>query len=205
MTTRKQKQKNKRQSENSFTPGESVSRYVGPIVPQQMVQQVSLVTKLMGYQFDAATDASGNYSIATLTDLTLLQDWASFVSNYREFRILGVKLMYMPSKKYTSVNTTANITKNAVFCAIDRNGPTFTPYVAVNGIIQNESCKMYSFEEPWQRSWRMNGLEESGFTPASTTNGPSFVAFQLYSTGNQVSYVMGKFYMQLLVEWRGGN
>jgi len=181
---------------------ESVS-YHGPIVSPTANNQVTIASRLFPYQADLTSDASGTVSTVFGGDLSIFQDWSSMAASYKEYRVLGATLQFMPSKKYTSFQTPTNITKNPCFIYIDRTGPTFVGPTVLNGVIQNESVKMVSLEEPWKMTWKMNGIDESGFVNVTSPN--PFVAIGVYSIANTISFNMGKCLLKVLVEFRGSG
>jgi len=193
---RKAKAKHGKTKRQKTELGPSSITYKGPIVPPLARGELDVHTQLVAFTATLVSDVSGNIATYLVNNISGATDWSSLSSLYKEYRVLGVRIDYMPHNRYSKVTTICT----PFVIAIDHSGSTSTP-VSYDELIQYGSAVKKSIEDPWSMSARMSGTEEAQFRPIGTVT-PLF-GFKLFATGLTANTTYGRYFYYWLVQFRG--
>ncbi len=182
------------------TPVNAIT-YRGPYNTPALLEASDLHTFVLVYNGTIASDGTGK--IATVFDnysqATSAADWAGLAGLFKEYRILGMKLIYTPWNQYSKATTVSTVPVRSV---IDRTNST--ALASLNDASGYSSCKIHSLENPFTRSIRMDGVDESSWilstgSPATTAR----LYIKLFANGLSNSTTYGDYTMYIVVQFRG--
>jgi len=167
----------------------------GPILLPRSMEQEEVQEFNTSYSISLTSNASGVVDAQYGTGLvTSVGDWANVAAAWHEYRVLGMKLHYTPYK--TFVTTNAYPPMDAVD---DRaSGATLGSYASA---ANHESVTQHSSFSDIIRTIKMNGPEESDWTPMGTTFTWGYI--KLYCSGTSNTQLMGQILLTFLVQVRG--
>jgi hypothetical protein len=193
---RKSKSKHGKSKRQRTELGPSVMSYKGPIVPPAARGELDVHTQTVSFTGLLTSDGSGFIATYLVNGISAATDWAGLAALYKEYRVLGVKVDYMPHNRYSKVTTAC--TPFAI--AIDHSGSTSAP-VSYDEVIQYSSGTKKSSEDPWTMTARMSGAEEAQFRPITTVT-PIF-GFKLFASNLTATTTYGRYFYYWLVQFRG--
>lgn len=124
-----------------------------------------------------------------------LSDWTNFQGLYVEYRTLGLRVEFFPNNRYNK----ATVVCTPAIALVDREAGTLGSYQVA---MSHESAKKVSWEDPWSIEARMNGPNEANWI--DTSSSPTYMYYvKFYSDGLSVSTAYGRFFVYLLIEFRG--
>lgn len=171
--------------------------YTGPIIPPTAKGELDTHTQLIGYTALLQSSGAGQITTYFVNNISAATDWASLASLYKEYRVLAIKVDYMPYNRYSKATST---TTTPAIIAVDRSGNTTTPS-SYDELMQYSSAQKKSLEDPWSFSCKMSGTEEAQFRPTTST-APGF-GFKFYSDSLSLSTTYGRYFFYWLVQFRG--
>jgi len=158
--------------------------------------QQNLVTFALHFDFAAATDAAGTYSVNLQDSPASAAGWANFVALWSEYRTLCLKVDFDPT-----VSVGGNTVREFAPMGSAVDYTTGTVPTTMNGLAQSESFLEFPGQRRWSRVALMQSATDSGFiptaSPASTKN------IHILSLGNTINMNIGRINVILLVQFRG--
>ncbi len=141
------------------------------------------------------SDASGVVaSFVSTTGASTAQDFSSYSSCFAEYRVLGIRVSYLPFTPFGASNySTGNV--------VSVHDAALTTPGSAAAVAAAPSRKLINFGMPWSMEWRMNGVDEAGFIQTSTT--ANYGGIQWYATNGAVSTAYGAYTADFLIEFRG--
>lgn len=168
--------------------GVTKTKYVGPIDSPSFKMASDVHTFLCRNQGALASSGTGviNPVIDCYLQASSSPEWAGLSPNFKEFRVLALKIEFIPWNQYSKPTTT---TTTPMYVTADRSDGTALSSLA--DAVKSASCQIYSIDNRWSRSIKMDGVEESlwtavGASPATTNR----FYLKLFATGlaNSTSY-----------------
>jgi len=191
----KQKQHSGKKTGKLINPSASAQTYKGPIQDRvdSSGQDLHVLTK--GFTVTCQSSAGGVVNDVIAADATLINDWSALAAVYGEYRILGMKVTFMPDNRYSKVTTTVI----PGISVVDRSGAgALTSY----GIAMNHaSAHLFSLEDPETREVKMENAEESQFINISAPVVKQWVKF--YASGESITTLYGLYFVWLKIQFRG--
>lgn len=181
--------------------GVSLVQYKGPI--QRKAQQPQTYRVPLRQTYNISSAAAGYVEIfATTANATGCSEWASIAPLWREYRVLGLRLEYMPCYDMSGTNRTCYPGAIASY-----HGPIPAWQGAVTSSSFNNTWLMEGSTtfhpcRSFVKEWRMGDVEEAQFFNTSA----SYSAGGIYGvTGGttSASTVFGAVYITVLVEFKG--
>lgn len=176
------------------TPSKTIV-YNGPIVLKQAMEERTLHSLQLVQELQLSSTSGGLITNVFPSNPNGTSDWSSLAVAFDEYRTLGFEVMFFPDNRYSK--TTTNCTPLAV--VIDRDNSTVLS--SYTNASQYESCTFKSIEDPWTRTVRMCGIEDSSFTN-TTSPVPTFY-IKLYGQNYSTSTAYGLILIKYLVQFRG--
>ncbi len=168
-------------------------RYKGPVILPTSSEQVLTQKINETYMVAATTSGGGAIDLVFGDSPAVLSDWASLASMWHEYRVLGIKLTYVPIKQVASwAYGVAHVT-------VDRKSSA-----ALGGITaatQHESCRVETMYSKWFREVKSESVEELDFYSTSSPTAMKYI--KVYSSDNATIQTVGRFYLTFLLELRG--
>lgn len=156
-------------------------------------------TTVSTFYLDAiiATSVAGVVNGVFNNDPSLSINWAAYASSWNEYRVLGIKFMYVPG----NVVNTAVLNGFTGYHSLIR-GLTTPVTTSLSEAASTGISRPWTAFRPWSREWRMMDVEESAFiqtgAPATTSN-----TLALYASGGTASTTYGHLSIMYLVQFRG--
>ncbi len=163
-------------------------KYLGPLDTPAFKQASDVHTFLLHNQGALVSSAGGviNPVIDSYTQATSCPEWSTLSPNFKEWRVLGMVIEYIPWNQYSKPTTVAT---TPMYTTADRSSATALSSLA--DAASSASCQIKSMENRWKRSIRMDGVEEAQWTAVGNTTGvTSRMYIKLFATGlaNSTSY-----------------
>ena len=179
-------------------PPSSLISYSGPI----QTTSPSTATHTVGLHGRIIASVSGatNFFLAIENDPSIAQDWSNWASNYAEYRVLGIKVVFQPfNLKYQSTGGNVPLF-GPVYVAEDHTNSGTTP-VSITDVLAYGSAKCHNLMKTFVDELHMSGSEEAQFVGTSS---PVTTASLLYAAGlgASVSNTFGEFFITFLVQFR---
>lgn len=159
-------------------------------------KEADLHTMLLAYSTTIASSAGGQISSFFVNNISACGDWSGFVNSFGEYRVLGVRMEYMPNNRYSKSTT---ITTPAIG-AVRHNSSTSTP-ASYTEVMEYASARKLSLEDPWVMEAFMTGTEEAQFLTTSDT-APRY-GIILYADGLTSNTTYGRYFFYWRVQFRG--
>lgn len=175
-------------------PSATSSVYTGPLRRSPRAEPSMTTVTIVIVQSSISTSAGGTLSnYLTTSNVTTATDWASFASAYYEYRVLGMRVEYVPR----SPGATSSFCNG--FIGSVHSTSAGVP-VAASEVANLDDAKFRSFAYPWSHEWRMNGIDESGFL--STGSGSTFGGIVYYAPNGPATAIQGDIVVYYRVQFR---
>lgn len=179
-------------------PPTSLTSYRGPISPNLAAAQPATTVVNIASTVTQASDAVGElFTKYTTSGLTSLSEWASWSDTYTEYRILGMEFYWEPLRTPSYPGST---TPPVGVIAV-RNGASLATPVTVAELMNVSLHKKWNLGKPIKMTWRMNGIDQSGYIPVSTP--ADYGGFFIASGGGTPTTNIGRVYITYLVQFLG--
>jgi len=191
---KERKKQNKKFQNNGISDG-GQTRYTGPIILKGSKTSERTEKMNTSVLYTLAANGSGIMDLVYASgDVTSITDWASLALVWHEYRVLGMKLTFAPTE--TKTTTTAYPPHVSV---VDRDNATLLGgYAAAS---THDSVKLHqTWAKGYGVSCKMNGPEESVWTPVGTTFSSMWI--KTYSQGYSASQVIGLALLTFCLEFR---
>jgi hypothetical protein len=184
--------------------------YAGEIqIPRSKLQENVIVANLM-FQTNLVSTAAGINQMVFTSDITSgpVIDLASFQATWESYRVLGFKIEFFPSNRYSKVTTLCTpgvgVVDHESVGALSSLGAGFS----------HGSCRILSVEDPWTDRAdfqgnkqppmvaKMMGSDEAQFG-ATTAAPPVEYAIKFYFTALSPSITYGLWLATFLVQFMG--
>jgi len=127
-------------------------------------------------------------------------EWAAYVALYREYRVLGLQVEFIPNAQY-SQPTAAGLTFAPLYEVVEHDGTTAN-LTGYSQATQFPSMIPRSLTKPWKRAIRMADTLEAAFI--ATANAPTVpLVIKWFSTALSASAPYGRARVSVLVQLRG--
>jgi len=178
------------------SPGPSTVMYRGPIRGGDGAVPDDAITTRMSYNISTTGGTSWLYAVYNTT-VSSCPDWASFISTYGEFRILGFEMDYLPH--YPGGNTTVVHGSGVRYITHSSDS---TSGITMNSAVGHADWKPIHTGERFKAIWRMASEEESQYqstaAPSSTILGG--IAAYVPTASSTAAY--GNLVITYLVQFR---
>lgn len=189
----------KKQKGPGINPPESTVVYNGPLKLPMGESQRALITSILHFGPSVLTSSgAGAISNVSSDNPSGCVDWGSFASLWDEYRVLGLTLFFEPYNKYNQPTTTI---VGPIFTIIDRDDATALTTEAQ--MLEFESLKVFNLANRFKRSVRMASIEDASFITTMTPVARNWI--KIVSTGLTASTNYGKFWADVLIQFRGRN
>ncbi len=189
----KDKRKSSRPKKRDPTGRENtMTHYNGPIHLPSASESTRPVKVNSTYYAAATTSAGGVIDVVFGNSPAVLAEWSSWQSLYHQYRVLGVKLEYVP------VKNVANWAYGFGQTVVDRSNSA-----ALGGITaatNHESVKIHQMYNTWTREAKMSGVQDGGWIDIQSPVATFYV--KCYSAGNSTIQTIGGFFLEYLIEFR---
>lgn len=186
---------------NEAGPPNSAESYNGPVILAPMVKQIDTFDRVLTDSVNVAATAGGVYNTVFQTDPTSMTQWANMVGNVDEYRVLGMRVHFVPVNKR---NQTLAVAYGAgvapVVTVIDNNSVVALSSLQVG--CEFGSHKLHSFADSW--TVEAKATSKNHMLWVDTNNSPTYVfSIKTYSTGNFASISLGVAFVTRLIQFRG--
>lgn len=192
---RKRMKKSNLKSREDISAQRAVTRINSVLLPddRQSAETTLVQLKLMQVVASSA-GAVINYTVNA--NPGGYNDWSSYASDYREYRILATRFHYEPNQ---NMSYATGLTNSNLISVVDRIDTTaLTSY---SGGFNYASSKVSNTGKSHTRTVKMIGIEDAGFSPTAT---PVTVwTYKLYADTLTASVNYGRVYTTALVQFRG--
>lgn len=195
---------------NSSRPRDSrslppdVALYTGPSIYPTTIQPETDTREL--HYFVAATSSAGGVidqvfsSSASSVGVRSLAITFSNFTNWREYRVLSLRVEYHPS--YINCNpqtgTPATALATPFWTIVDRDDASSAGSYA--NIADVSSLRIHSLMQPWVRVAKQNQFGEGNFVLITADN-TEFFSIKAFSTGLSANTTYGHFYVRWIVQF----
>ncbi len=133
------------------------------------------------------------------SDVAASSDWTAVADLYRDFRVLGIEVRWVP---FYNGSYQASLAHGAGAIATVRAAQSAAP-VNLDSVIQIATWKPMKTSAPATIHWKMNGIEEAGFSLTSSPSDQNRGGMVWYIDNLTASQAYGTVYYTFLVEARG--
>jgi len=178
-------------------PRSSATTYNGPVALPFALSQNQTYNVNLCSTTSLVSSAGGVISAVISNSLSSMNENASFMAIYDEYRVLAMECTFIWNNNNTF---SASLAQAPFITVIDRdsNGAISTVAAAFNF----ESAKLHSSGQNFKRTARMHSVEDAAFltcTPGTT----STFYIKTYGTGFTVSTNYATIFTKFLVQFRG--
>jgi hypothetical protein len=191
------KRQNKGKGGNFAEVSANSLSYKGPIVSQAQKKETDTSETTLNFT-GLVTSSAGGVIDSFYSDDPLsygVADWTSLTALWHEYRVLGHRVEFSPYNRYSKTTVTCT---PAIVCVDRQSSGTLGTYQVA---MSHSSAKKVSWEDPWVMEAKMQNAEEAVFTSTSATVARKWIKF--YSDGLSVSTVYGRFFVYVLIQFRG--
>ncbi len=191
--------KKKGSSKGKETPIKS-TKYLGPIDTPAFKESSDLHTFLLIGGGTVTSDSGGviNTVFDPSAQCTSDANWSSYTSLFKEWRILALKVRFLPSNRYSK----SGVVTNPIITITDRTGNSVLASLAA--ALNNASALEFTLDDPWERVVRMDSIEEANFVlTSSAPASASRFYIKTYASGLTNSTVYGQFMSFVVIQMRG--
>jgi len=189
--------KGARRGGSRMNPPVTALTYSGPISP--MVPGVQPITRLLTYAATQSTNPAGSMVSQVVASVTSTTEWSQLSALWREYRILGARITWIPNFTGYSTASTPLLSSMAVL-TLQRDGTIVSPTTVLTAlrigprVVSNIASRM-------SLSYRMSGALEASF---HNTDAPAVgvATFCLNSDLLTVSAAYGTLQMDMMVQFR---
>ncbi len=177
------------------------TRYLGPVrLPTQ--DGADTATTRVNISFSNSVTSTVGGTIASYVnggDVASSSDWTALAALYREFRVLAIEARWVPD--YNGAYTGTLIHSSGAI-APSRSALAGAP-TSLDQVIQKSTWKVFKSTSGVKAHWRMNGIEEAGFSNTLSPSDQNRGGIVWYMTDLSGDLKYGYFYFTFLVECRG--
>jgi len=155
-------------------------------------------TRTQRLVLDAActTDSSGQIANVYKNDPSVCGNWSSYAAVNDEYRVLAMRVSFKPN--YITGGSAATILA-PIAVAIDYDSSAAMTGYTLVGVYSSQ--KEIGGGRPWSKTALMSGSADSGFISCQSP-GPTYW-IKMWSAGNPVSTTIGRFVIDMAVQFRG--
>jgi hypothetical protein len=181
---------------NSGLRGDSTS-YHGPIVLPKAMGEQRIYNTNCSYT-SAFTASAGTITLSINTSLVQnTSGWVQLAAEWHEYRVVAMEVIYVPILTY---QTATIAVYPPCICVVDR--ATNSALGSYAGAADHESAQMFNLKHQYRRTIRMDGPEESVWTPVGTAFSFGYIKF--YATGcDPAGATYGRGMYRFLLQLRG--
>jgi hemoglobin-like flavoprotein len=196
-TTRKSKFMNRKGKHPAHD--DTSTSYNGPVFLRNATEEEDVQVFNVSLIQDATMAASVLDFTLPTSGVQSVADWTSIAAVFAEYRVLAMEVMFEPNVVYNTV-TTASVGYPVIAWCTDRDQAATLGSYAVAA--SHESCVIKSSRYPHKQVYKMNGIEESVWTPVATTFAHGWI--KGYATLAGVGTpTLGKLQTRFLLQVRG--
>lgn len=177
------------------------TQYRGPIrLPTQDGLDTRTYRVNLSFSDTLVSDGSGVMSgYINGGAVSLSSDWTAVAELYRDFRVLGIEVRWVP---FYNGSYQSSLAHGAGAIASVRAAQAAAP-ADLDSVIQIATWKPMKSSSPTRIHWKMNGIEEAGFSQTSTPSDQNRGGMVWYINGLTDSSQYGTVYYTFLIEARG--
>jgi len=181
---------------NSGLRGDSTS-YHGPVTLPKSMGEQRIYNTNCSYT-SLFTCSAGTLTLSINTALVMnTSGWVQLAAEWHEYRVVAMEVYYCPNITYEAATIQVYL---PLICVVDR--ATGTALGSYAGAADHESAQIFSSKHEYRRVIRMDGPEESVWTPVGTTFNWGYVKF--YGTGfSPAGATIGRGMYRFLLQLRG--
>lgn len=175
-------------------------KYSGPINTSAYKQACDVHTFVVHNSGQLTSSAGGvlNTVFTNSNQAGASADWTGLSALFKEYRILAMQIDYIPWNQYSKASTTV---VTPLYVVSDRE--TATALTSVADAVGSASCRIYSLDNKWSRSIRMDGVEESQWTVSGSAVASTACTYlKCYASGLSNSTIYGDFISSCVVQFR---
>ncbi len=176
-----------------LAPGTVV--YTGPIRKPGLARSMGdLKTMELRYYAALSSDAGGLIDDVISNNPSSGSGWSSFAGIYGEYRVLGVRLDFKPSDRYSKVTS---LTTPGFVVIDNESSSSLASTAAATGYY---TAKFISLDDPWSLEMRMGETDQADFLPTASPSSTQWAKF--YLDGMSASKSYGGILVTLLVQFK---
>ncbi len=190
-----------RSSRRPYNNPATTTVYRGPVrLPTQDGADTSTVRLNMTWS-SAIDSTAGSFITGYITggDVSSCSDWTASAALYREFRVLAIEARWVPD--YNGAYSGALIHSSGAI-APSRSAISVAPST-LDQVVQKTTWKVYKSSTGVKAHWKMNGIEEAGFSNTTTPSDQNRGGIVWFLDGLSASSRYGHFHFTFLIELRG--
>lgn len=193
----RRRRKGRRKSSLMPPPSSSATSYSGPVrLPMASQQNQTYNDNLMSTT-SLTSNGSGIISAVISNNLSSMNESASFVAIYDEYRVLAAEYMVV----FNNNNTfNASLLQAPFLSMIDRDSSAALTSVA--SAFNAESALLHSTGRNFKRVCRMHSVEDSNFVTCTPGTNITW-NFKVYASGLTASTNYATVFVRYLVQFRG--
>lgn len=165
-----------------------------PFAPSQAENRTYTVR--LGYDQAVTTDGSGLLQTVISNTASSAQNWSSYSAVFDEHRVLAMSVQFEPLH---AVGGTTQSYWAPIAHVTDRSDAI--PLTGYSLAERYESHRKSPGSARFAQKWNMSSVDEAEFRPTNSTNPNAWVKF--YSSGNSLSFTVGRLDVRLVVQFRG--
>ncbi len=193
MVRRKTNGKKNINHRNSGLQGDSTS-YTGPVMLPLSNEEAQIINVNFGYSSQITASGGVLNTVFPTSLVTSASGWSSMAAEWHEYRVVAMEVHLIPEIIYTGTQLFS-----PVYSVCDRaTGAALTSYP---GAADHESVEAHSSRYDLKRVIKMNGPEESVWTPTTTTFAWGWI--KIYGNGFSSSQDVYQGLYKFLVQFRG--
>jgi len=178
--------------------------YRGPVVPMTSTQ-LELITQRLTYVSGVTSNNAGLTNQFFTSAPSQAVSWSALSALYQEFRVLGMRLTYVPNNLNYQGTTTSALTANGYLIFSPFRSSSYVQPANGGGAFDQSQSMARSPQERVALALRMGAQNEAQFLPVSQA---TQYFFGVNLTGNFPSapgsaVQIGNVFVDLLVQFRG--
>lgn len=179
--------------------------YRGPIMSPGSEENVQEVQSNMFSFVGVITSGAGVINTVYPIAPSSFSNYAALFANYDEWRLLALKVEYVPNCKNFPVPLTTNTwaLMQVITWAVDRDSAAaYTGYTGTGATFStnNASCRSFAPNERSKLVYRMNGSDAAAWNTSAATNQ---LWIKMYSSGLSINTTYGYSHFKALFQFRG--
>lgn len=171
----------------------------------------SSLVKRITYTSAATSNASGVLSVTGIAQFNstnvqnLGTEWASFAARFVEYRVLKIKVTFIPLYSANTQNAATKVLAGgAAVVASDPSGAAAPASLAAAYSL--ESSKLHQFHSAWKHQMSACETDHLLFNPTSASiPAANRYSIVLYGAGLDASTQYGQFFVEWITEFRGSQ
>lgn len=191
-------QNNGRRAQSARSRDWSTQIFSGRIQPPGPLS-TDLHREYLGDSTDATSDVFGVFNLAVSADPTTRQDFSNFAEVYKEYRVRGFKLTFVPAFMHTA--PPGAVHGFGAGCVSHVSG--FTTPANRNACLGSFSSKDLTTGRKWSFEWRASEAVEHNFI--ACTQAWNFGGIQIWIDNCTPSFKYGYFKYEYIVDFRFRN